>query len=40
MLVNVRIDQQIVSKHTGFLGFLETYNCIIVTGELVKIDTK
>jgi hypothetical protein len=41
MLVNVRIDQQIVSKYTGFLKlFPETYNCIIVTGELVKIDTK
>jgi len=40
LLVNVRIDQEFISKNTGFLGMPQMYNCIIVTGDLVKIDTK
>ena len=40
ILVNVRIDQEVISKNTGFLGMPEMYNCMVVTGDLVKIDTK
>ena len=40
LLVNVRIDQQIKDKPNGFLGFPIPNNCIIVSGDLVKIKDK
>jgi len=39
LLVNVRIDQRVTSKRTGFLLlFKEDKNCMTVTGDLVKVE--
>lgn len=39
MLVNVRIDQKVVDRPGKLLGiFPDTYDCLIVTGDLVKIS--
>jgi hypothetical protein len=40
MLANVRIDQSIKEKNTGVFGIGVSYNCMIVTGDLVKIIKK
>ena len=39
MLVNVRIDQKVVQRPGKILGiFPDNYDCLIVTGDLVKIS--
>ena len=41
LLVNVRIDQQVIVKKGGFLNlFNEQHNCMIVKGDLVKIQAE
>lgn len=40
LLVNVRIDEVVKDKPTGFLGFGERHNCMVVTGDLVAIESK
>ena len=37
ILVNVKIEQQMIEKRTGRFWSLEPHNCIIVTGNLVKL---
>lgn len=37
LLVNVRIDEVVKDKPTGFLGLGELHNCMVVTGDLVAI---
>jgi len=38
ILVNVRIDQAIIERKTGFMGMGEMYNCMSVKGDLVKLN--